>query len=339
MDRSPTVSVVIPTYNRSDRILPTVASVLAQTASPLEVLIVDDGSTDDTARVCADLPEPVRYIKKENGGVASARNVGIREARGEWVAFLDSDDTWDPEKIRLQLEVLEETGAGWSCTDCVCVDGSDTAYEGAQGFQRTFPLFDELGRTPVEHFRSALEERRIGDSTVFFGDAFAMLFFGNVLLPSSLMVRRDLLEKIGSFRAELRFAEETEFALRVAAESPAVFVMRPLVRYQMGAQDAMTESKNTGVLIDGALGALDSSILLRDTPETRAAYVEGRRILLIRKAYLHLSDLQPRKARAALREALAEGTVLEGRARKLRWLAFAPAFLLRLARALKRMAR
>src|SRR5512132_3570680 len=107
---SPLVSVVVPTYNRAHLIGRTIESVLRQSYVALELVIVDDGSTDDTRERITEKyrRDPrVRYCHKPNGGPASARNVGFREARGEYVALLDSDDTWHPWKLSLQIGCME----------------------------------------------------------------------------------------------------------------------------------------------------------------------------------------------------------------------------------------
>lgn len=107
---SPRVSVVIPTYNRASLLPRAIESVLSQTFQDFEIIIVDDASTDDTGRVVEALPGArVRYVRlPERGGASHARNVGIREARGEWVAFLDSDDEWLPEKLEAQLRRADD---------------------------------------------------------------------------------------------------------------------------------------------------------------------------------------------------------------------------------------
>ncbi|HEY5996398.1 MAG TPA: glycosyltransferase family A protein, partial [Candidatus Deferrimicrobiaceae bacterium] len=110
MEREPTVSVIIPTYNRSRLVGRAVGSVLAQTYRQVEAVVVDDGSTDDTAavirRIAAGASRPVRYVKKPNGGCASARNLGVRHAAGEFVMFLDSDDELLPEAAESLLGAL-----------------------------------------------------------------------------------------------------------------------------------------------------------------------------------------------------------------------------------------
>ena len=99
----PKVSVVIPTYNSSQFIVETLESVFAQTYKDYEIIVVDDGSTDNTKEVLQPYTSRIKYIYKENGGPASARNVGIKSAQGEYIAFLDSDDRWLPEKLEKHI--------------------------------------------------------------------------------------------------------------------------------------------------------------------------------------------------------------------------------------------
>ena len=97
-----TISVIIPAYNAAKFVQDAIRSALAQTYAPLEVIVVDDGSADDTAAVAAQVPGPVRVIRQQNGGPAAARNHGIREAKGDWIALLDADDSWLPFKLEKQ---------------------------------------------------------------------------------------------------------------------------------------------------------------------------------------------------------------------------------------------
>src|SRR5271155_324881 len=105
---NPKVSVVIPTYNRAEKVRKTVESVLAQSFTDLEVIVVDDGSSDETGQTLEHaFGDRIRYYFQPNQGVSAARNKGIEEARGEWIAFLDSDDLWEKEKLECQLDALE----------------------------------------------------------------------------------------------------------------------------------------------------------------------------------------------------------------------------------------
>jgi glycosyltransferase involved in cell wall biosynthesis len=108
------ISVVIPAYNGGAFLRDAVQSAIAQTLGPLEILVIDDGSQDDTFEVASSYGPPVRALRKANGGPASARNVGIREAHGEWIAFLDADDIWLPQKLEKQVK-LTDSDVGIVC--------------------------------------------------------------------------------------------------------------------------------------------------------------------------------------------------------------------------------
>ncbi|HUO36169.1 MAG TPA: glycosyltransferase family A protein, partial [Candidatus Acidoferrum sp.] len=106
---NPKVSVVIPTYNRAKKVRGAIDSALGQTISDLEVIVVDDGSSDNTAKVLQEAyGTRIRYFAQQNQGASAARNKGMAEARGEWIAFLDSDDFWEKEKLEWQLKTVEQ---------------------------------------------------------------------------------------------------------------------------------------------------------------------------------------------------------------------------------------
>src|SRR4051812_14761864 len=117
------VSVLIPTYNRAREVVVAIESALRQTYSNIELIVVDDGSTDDTRRLIAGYDDRVRYLYQENAGVSAARNFAMRHARGEFLAFLDSDDVWKNWRIESQVAALRrhpEAGLAW--TDMTAVD-------------------------------------------------------------------------------------------------------------------------------------------------------------------------------------------------------------------------
>lgn len=303
------VSVVIPSYNRADLIEPTVRSILAQTHPALEILVVDDGSTDNTAEVCARFPQPVRYIRQENRGLPGARNRGIEEARGEWVALCDSDDLWHPRKLEIQLAALHSTPrTRWCITGCSIIDPQGSAVQSpVSGFERVFPVFRQQGVTPERHFGRTLESRelQIGGtrSEVYFGDAYGLLFEGNFGLPSTALIAKSLMDEAGAFDPEFRYAEETEFFHRMAAASPVAIVLDSLVEYRVGHPSMISTWKATG-FTEYALRSLDQAACLRPslTDEQVHAYRTGKQRLQMRLAYARLSTLDQAGARQALRE-------------------------------------
>lgn len=108
MKTSPLISVIIPTYNRENHICDAINSVLAQSYTNIEIIIVDDGSTDNTQQILQQYANRISYLYKENGGVSSARNLGLKQANGELIAFLDSDDIWINNKLSMQHKLLLE---------------------------------------------------------------------------------------------------------------------------------------------------------------------------------------------------------------------------------------
>lgn len=186
------VSVIIPTYNRSRQVVEAVKSALAQSWPALEVIVIDDGSTDDTESALAPFSGSIRYLKKPNEGVSSARNRGIQEATGDKVAFLDSDDTWHPDKLRKQMDCMARTGA--KVCFCVSADESKAA-------------IDDLRRM----------DPGLNDGAECFyqpDDCRMFLFPRHPVLPS-MAAERAALIKAGGFDESLKVAEDTKLIHRL----------------------------------------------------------------------------------------------------------------------------
>ncbi len=313
-DHSPDISVVVPTYNRADLLDRAIASVLAQSIPVREILVVDDGSTDGTAALAGTWPAVVRYIRQANGGVAVARNTGIAAARGEWIALLDSDDQWAPEKLAAQMAALAaRPECRWSCSGCVLIDATDAPRAGPQSFAGAFPLFRERHVSPEAFFGGALERLPVSaggrEYEAHAGDFYDLLFAGNVVLPSSAIVHRELFDRVGVFDPAFRLAEETEFFHRVASAAPGVVVMAPLVRYRVAQAGSLTASTNTPALVRNALRSIDGAVALRTprAPATTRAWRAGRQSLLLRLSYAELSAYHGGAARAAAWQAISGG--------------------------------
>jgi glycosyltransferase involved in cell wall biosynthesis len=199
--REPLVSVVIPTFNRADLLREALDSVFAQTHQNLQVIVVDDGSTDHTHAMLETLSDRVETIFQSHAGVSAARNAGITAARGRYVAFLDSDDLWIPEKVAQQVAFLERQPE----VSITYTDANEFKREGldARTFSEKFPGIC----TPPTLFRSMIERFAIP-------------------LTSTTMVRRDFLEDGPRFPPDIQIGEDLGFFLDAIAQG-AVFAYLP----------------------------------------------------------------------------------------------------------------
>jgi len=204
------ISVVIPAYQAQPFLQRSVTAVLNQTLLPSEIIIVDDGSTDGTARVAQNLGERVRYLHQENAGAAATRNRGIAAATAEWIAFLDADDSWLPEHLE-------------RCWDVICGDPALMWCCGA--YRRVTGDGHEL-RTGDDAWMR-LESTR--DKSVLFFDAIV----GKAPIQTSgLLVSRKLIEVVGVFDPNLRRGQDRDYYYRIALRYPRMgFVWPPTVRY------------------------------------------------------------------------------------------------------------
>ncbi len=204
----PLVSVVIPTYNRAGTVRRSIDSVLEQSYCPIEVIVVDDGSTDATRDVLEEYGDRILSIHQENGGPSVARNTGAGLASGEFIAFLDSDDTWKPAKIARQVRLMLAGGERVPCGICNALltdgDGSDTT---------TFELSDVM---------SDLQEG-------FWMNPAQVIATRFILFNQVVIIRRDAFEKVGGFKPEMRLLEDHDLAFRLSMLGPWAFIAEPLV--------------------------------------------------------------------------------------------------------------
>jgi GT2 family glycosyltransferase len=199
---SPVVTVLIATYNRAAWLGEAIESVLAQTYADYEIVVVDDGSVDGTREVAAAFGARIRYIHQPNQGKASAQNRGLREARGTYVALLDDDDIWLPDKLAIQLAVLEaEPDLGFVCGGAWLVTAAGE---------------------PIAIWRRTASNR----------ECFENLYQENFIQHSSVVVRRDLIERVGGLDVSLRTTEDYDLWLRLARHAPFRYIDRPLVKYR-----------------------------------------------------------------------------------------------------------
>jgi glycosyltransferase involved in cell wall biosynthesis len=248
------VSILIPTYNRAYCITAAIDSALAQTYRDVEVIVLDDGSRDDTAAVIAAryAGDPrVRYAHQANAGVAAARNHALRLARGELVALLDSDDTWVPWKLELQVDVLRyfpEAGMVWTDMDEILADGTPGRRNFLRvlfGAYRWYPTPESLfGRSAAVAEVSPRLAGELGGRYAYCGDVFSPMIMGNLVYTSSVVLRRDRVAAVGTFREDMTIAEDYDFHLRTCRVGPVAFVDVSSVRYRRGHADQLTRPEH-----------------------------------------------------------------------------------------------
>ncbi len=201
------VSAIITTYNRRSYLREAVDSVLAQDYEDLEVIVVDDGSTDCPEGELAGLP--VRYVRKENGGISSARNLGIEVSTGEYLAFLDVDDQWLKGKLSTQITSMERDGYLISYTDEIWVRNGK--------------------RINQKH-----RHRK------YSGWIFSRCLPLCIISPSSVVIKRDVFDVTGPFDEDLPVCEDYDMWLRICSRYPVLFIEKPLILKTGGHDDQLS---------------------------------------------------------------------------------------------------
>jgi glycosyltransferase involved in cell wall biosynthesis len=214
----PLVSVIIPAYNRAETITLAIDSALAQTYKNIELIVVDDGSSDNTKETLTRYGGSIKYIHKSNGGCSSARNAGIKTARGEYIAFLDSDDAWYPHKLEKQMSLINSDGGyGLAISEIEFVNNKmehlDFSNIRKMLTSNEFALKHLLGLPPV--------------------------------VSSYLLIRKDVFSEVGLFDETLETAEDLEIMLRICSKFKGILADEPLVKYRKSA-DSISHKLFTG---------------------------------------------------------------------------------------------
>jgi glycosyltransferase involved in cell wall biosynthesis len=216
-DHWASISVIIPTYNRHQLLIAAIETILAQTYPPFEIVVVDDGSSDGTREVLQafidqrpDGGVPIRYFFQSNQGPAVARNRGVTEARGEWIAFMDSDDPWSPEKLEMQVHAMEKfkTDCGACFTDARLwnnLDMDTTAYKLAGNH------YEQAAGIVPDTLRS------ITNSVAPF------------CWVQTTLIRKDLVSLAGGFDKDVRYGEDYDFLFRLSLLTKFCYVNKILV--------------------------------------------------------------------------------------------------------------
>jgi glycosyltransferase involved in cell wall biosynthesis len=241
------VAAIIPCFNHGRYLAEAVESVLAQTYSEVELVVVNDGSTDDTKAVASSFGERIRYLEHENRGLCASRNRAIEETESEYIAFLDADDRWQPEKLARQIPLLEaDPRVGLVHTDgLICTE---------QG----------VG----ERILAAAEPSSLS------GELFERLLLGNPILGPSVVARRSCLDKVGLFDENLGGCGDWDLWLRICRRWKAAYVAEPLLLYRRHTE-AVSMSEDHDYMLADSLRVLDKAFADPELPPS-ARTLEGR---------------------------------------------------------------
>ena len=226
------VSVIIPTHNRAEFVVEAIESVLRQTAPPREIIVVDDGSTDDTLDRLGAYGPRIIVVTTNHGGAAHARNAGMKVAKGEYLAFLDSDDRYLPHKLAVQAQVLKcFSGVGMVCSE---LSGF------GEGLQDEFHLktyhapafrngetYDRYFDRTVTFKEAGFDRSQWAEQKIYLGHIFDRYLHVLFVCTNTALMRRSVIDEIGFQDEGLPLFEEYEFALRAAKRYPVAFVDLP----------------------------------------------------------------------------------------------------------------
>src|SRR6266404_409937 len=252
------VSVIIPTYNSARFLIDAIDSVLAQTFKDFEVIVIDDGSTDETESLMQKYGSGVRYIRQENRGVALTRNHGIDESRGKYVAFLDADDVWLPHKLDRQVSALYSRSDFRACYSAFSVAGDNLR---------------SIAVNRSDRRGSALED---------------LLLRGNVVAtPSTVLCERSLLEVAGGFDPAMSQCADWDMWVRLAAFTEFLYLDEALVTYR---QHDGNMSRDASLLERDSILVLEKGFAMSGLPESlraRRRPAFARNFMVLAGTYFH----------------------------------------------------
>ena len=254
------VSVILPAYNAAPFVSDAIDSVLAQTYKNLELIVVDDGSTDDTEKAISRYNR-IKFFHQQNSGAGAARNRGLYEAKGEYIAFIDADDLWLPEKIKLQVDYLQHSEFQW----CYC-DSYFSWFDSGK-------IIGNLSNTQGKYHNDILIPYVSGQFSI--------------PLPSTLM-KREVFENVGYFDESLRTEEHTDLWARIATKYPIGFIDVPLVEIRKrfdslkGSTDPTITGNNRRKMLKKLISIAPERLLkIQKNLLTTSYIMEGKHLLRV----------------------------------------------------------
>jgi len=234
------ISVIIPVYNRPDFVKAAIQSVLDQTYLNVEIIVVNDGSTDDTPLALQSFGDKIRTIHQDNKGVSAARNTGINHSESKWIAFLDSDDIWLPEKLFLQMQFFENHPDAKICqTEEIWIKNGTQLYPKKKHKKKSGMIFEHC--LPL-----------------------------CIVSPSAVMIHRDMFHLVGNFDESLPACEDYDLWLRISCKYPIYLLDQPLIIKRGGHDDQLSQAIRLDRFRIRALVKILKSGVLTDTQQVLA---------------------------------------------------------------------
>ncbi len=244
------VSIIIPTYNRADLLPEAIESVLEQTHNDIEIIVIDDGSNDDTREKLKPYQDRIKYMYTENGGPASARNAGMRMAKGEYIAFLDSDDLYYPYKIKIQADFLDN----YPDVALVCSEFSAFNDKGywdefhlkkyhSSAYMDSKATYEDIYPESISIADAGLNLKRWEHRKIYTGNIFDKYYDEPILSTNTVMFRRSLLESVGLQHEPYWLFEDYEFVLRITRSHMVAFIDVPTYKLRYHAAQISTTKK------------------------------------------------------------------------------------------------
>ncbi|MBL1265000.1 glycosyltransferase family 2 protein [Methylomicrobium sp. RS1] len=280
------ISAIIPAYNSAEFIADAVRSILMQTHPVLEIIVVDDGSTDATAEIVVNLPGPIKYIKQQNQGPSAARNTGIKAAGGDWIAFLDADDQWTTDKIEKQINLLKTyPSLALIAGDMTEIDHEDRII--TQSVLAKHNLLEKFQHLNGKAIPNALSE----------------LVTKNFIPTGTVLVNKTTLIEAGLFNQTIRFGEDLELWARIATKYPISCIPEILMLRRQHGNNA---TQMTAALLDDLVKVMQS-IKKTASQELKAQRINPARLVADAYAslgYWHFDNLNLFNARKAFSASL-----------------------------------
>lgn len=223
----PIISVIIPTYNNAAYLCEAIDSVLAQTYKDFEVIVIDDGSTDNTREMVKKYDGKIRYLFQENKGVSAARNIGIKMAIGDYIALLDDDDSWLTDKLLLQVFAIEANPEiAMVFTDVEAFDEKGIV-NSSFGRPSNPMLFDK------EEFRYKMAKTTFDDGAVLKGNIYKDLLKCNMIVPTTALIKKRVFDIVGYFDNNLPVNQDYDLWIRISKRYPVLYLNKLTARYRV----------------------------------------------------------------------------------------------------------